>query len=490
MNHFWQVSGIIFWCILGVSIILRLIYGKNWLLKIGANTFFGAGLITSIKTLIQESKQRDIKEDTVAKVGAHIIWRLTRVGIFALLFALIPFLLLFQQNQLIGKQNELITFQNKRIDKQTELDSLQTIKLQIQNDLFLNQNNLFADQNIKVTKQTNLLEDQNRLFGNQNLLVRSQNTRVDSQLVLMRTQNDLFVGQNERIDTQNDRIRLQNNLIEADRRSSLVFLMSNILDKVDEEIKTQKKLLNNKKFNAYDKIFKLSHPLVGRIVALSKTFKPYRILEGDKLSGLVSPERGQLFISLMKSQLDSFTQNTIVADGDFSNAIIGRAHLSNLNLANASLSGSNLDRADLTGTNLSEANLRDASLKTTIFRGANLRWAILDKSNIQSTNFQWANLRQVSFIDADLSYSRFDEADLREADLRGANLDGVNYYGADMSSVNFGGVKNLNVNRLAEAKTLFQCENLLSEIESQLQKENPCLFTKEGCNVEPAMDGY
>lgn len=64
-------------------------------------------------------------------------------------------------------------------------------------------------------------------------------------LALLFQQNQLLTRQNEKLDdqnimfnTQNERINLQNNLLEADRRSSLVFLMSNLLDKMDDEITT------------------------------------------------------------------------------------------------------------------------------------------------------------------------------------------------------------------------------------------------------------
>ena len=109
--------------------------------------------------------------------------------------------------------------------------------------------------------------------------------------------------------------------------------MSNILDKVDEEIREQK--LKSK--------YRLSKPLINRIVALSKAFRPYRMMEGDTLSKkLVSPERGQLFIALMENNLDSLTQQTIASNGDFSYAVIGEINLKRAILSDAKLEGGDL----------------------------------------------------------------------------------------------------------------------------------------------------
>ncbi|MBK7873354.1 MAG: pentapeptide repeat-containing protein [Saprospiraceae bacterium] len=173
--------------------------------------------------------------------------------------------------------------------------------------------------------------------------------------MLLGLQDEKFGIQNMLLRDQNDRIKLQNNLLEADRRSSLVFLMSNILDKMDDEIKINlmrtKNAINRGEFSP-DSIperlrYKLSDALIGRIIALSRAFQPYQMMQSDTLSGqLVSPERGQLFISLMQNKLDSATQNTIVAAGDFSYAIIGKISIENavldeINLAFSSLKGAN-----------------------------------------------------------------------------------------------------------------------------------------------------
>ncbi len=58
---------------------------------------------------------------------------------------------------------------------------------------------------------------------------------------LLLSQNGLLKSQNDLLGNQNGFIKQQMSLEEASRRGALVMLMSNIMDKVDDEIKEQKK---------------------------------------------------------------------------------------------------------------------------------------------------------------------------------------------------------------------------------------------------------
>ena len=252
---------------------------------------------------------------------------------------------------------------------------------------------------------------------------------------LLMQQNGLLRQQNDKFDLQNERLNLQNNLLEADRRSSLVFLMSNILDKVDEEIREQKQKM---KVVTDSTKYSLSKPLVNRIIALSKAFKPYRMMEGDSLSDLVSPERGQLFIALMENSLDSATQNTIVERGDFSRAVIGEVVIPFSNLSGAYLSGADLSGAYLWGTYLwgaylSGANLSGADLSEADLWGADLWGADLWGADLWGANLSGADLSEADLSEADLWGADLSEADLSEADLWGADLSEADLWGADLS---------------------------------------------------------
>ncbi len=314
----------------------------------------------------------------------------------------------------------------------------------------------------------------------------------------------VLMKQNEKIDLQNERVNIQNNLMEAERRSSLVFLMSNILDKVDDEIKNQKDTIT---FFTDSTKFSLSSPLVSRIVALSRAFRPYRLLDSNVLSNyLVSPERGQLFIALMGNKLDSKTQNKIVKSGDFSNAIIDEINLSRANLDRANLNETKLSRANLQGASLVEANLNwanlvSANLSTSNLSGANLKNANLTGANLigtnlspgfydkkihRMTNLKRANLSIAILAGANLSRAYLVETNLSGAFLEGANLSGVNLENANLNNTNLKevdlyGATNLSQEQLLRTASLYKTQNIPLEIERQIRKKKPCLFTKEGC---------
>ncbi len=129
--------------------------------------------------------------------------------------------------------------------------------------------------------------------------------------ILLFHQNQLLTNQNEKIDKQ---ILLE----EASRRSSLNFLLANVLDEIDEELDDPK---NTKR--------KLSSQLIGRISSLSQSFQPYRFIDSDTMiSRPLSPERGSLLLALAKSDintesLDEICGKTIFWDVVLNNSMLG-----------------------------------------------------------------------------------------------------------------------------------------------------------------------
>ena len=310
----------------------------------------------------------------------------------------------------------------------------------------------------------------------------------------------LLWQQNKKIDLQNDRINIQNNLLEADRRSSLIVMMSNILDRVDDEI--QNKQLEFEELNTHpDSMqFPLSKPLINRIVALSRAFQPYQKLQGDTLSHkLISPERGQLFISLMENQLDSFTQNTIVQKGNFDYAIIGEINLNHANLHGANLHETDLRGAilhdailrgaDLRGANLEVANLEGADLSGADFIKVNFGGADLDGAHLNGTHLDGAHFDYADLSGADLSGAFLGLAELPMADLSGADLSGTDLRraylrGTNLSRANFLQTYNHSKEQLLKTKSLYKSIALDPSLKTQLQNERPCLFTEKGCSTE------
>ena len=80
--------------------------------SIGSWFFLGGDLKQSIKQLVIEARDKNqtISDDTLGNVLAHGAWRLTRIGCFAVLVALIPLLILMIQTTLLYYQNNKSKF--------------------------------------------------------------------------------------------------------------------------------------------------------------------------------------------------------------------------------------------------------------------------------------------------------------------------------------------------------------------------------------------
>src|SRR5262249_17519619 len=156
-----------------------------------------------------------------------------------------------------------------------------------------------------------------------------------------------------------NKIQEQSELMQSARKSNMTFLLNDILDKVDDDLK------NNPNRNLTDKT------IANIVKAFNNSFIPYRNWEGDSLSekGL-SPERGQLLLALYKKNMDSSSFNKIKRSADFSGSDLKYGDLGGIDL-----NGANLENADFSNANLSGANLKGADL-----RGANLYGAHADSA--------------------------------------------------------------------------------------------------------------
>lgn len=316
-----------------------------WISKKVGGIFLGWQLKNSIHRLFVELKQGKATEQTLADVATYTLWRLTRIGLFAVLATLIP-----------------VTF----IAIQTYLFSIQNKKIEVQN---------------------------------------------------------------QEIEVQNQRMIQQTYLQEAERRSSQVFLFSNIQDKIDEELKDPR----NKKHT-------LSNQTIGRIIALSLALKPYRYLDGDTLIQTpISPERGQLLLSLTNIGLDSLSLLKIIKNGNFSNAEMINAKLDSVNFSGINLSDADLSDANLSDADLSNADLSDADLSGAILRNTNLSSAVLIAAELNDADLIGANLSCANLNVADLRAANLSSADLINANLSSANLSSANLSGADLRRTNLRG---------------------------------------------------
>lgn len=267
---------------------------------------------------------------------------------------------------------------------------------------------------------------------------------------LLQNQNNLVANQTELLTRQNKLIENQMSLEEASRRGSLVMLMSNIFDKVDDEIAMQKAemIRRGKKVND-DTKFTISQSLIGQIAALSQAFKPYRFMDGDTLIGKpLSPERGQLLMTICGLPLDTATLDRIFANCPFIDSDLRGVYLNN-----TYLSGAYLDGSDFSNGYLHESILRKA---------------LLFEAKLTGVFLDHANLSDASMFNADL----------QEAHVEGTNVKDTKFIGANFSSVDLSKVVNLSNEQVITARTLYKCELPKNINVEKLKKEKPELFRK------------
>lgn len=228
---------------------------------------------------------------------------------------------------------------------------------------------------------------------------------------ILLNQNRLMEQQNELIAKQNKRLDQQTYLQEAERRSSLVFQLGNILDAIDREVKSDV---------GTNEIRDISSELIGRIISLSGLLRPYRYLENDSLiQEALSPERGQLLVSLLNSEIDINTLRKIYTSANFSYA---------------DMKNSRLTHFDLNQARLMSSDFRGAYVLSTSFSNGKLMNCKFDRASLTQTNFDGATLSNSSLIECDLSYSSFAKADLENVNLTRANLSGTVFYETNLKN--------------------------------------------------------
>ncbi len=254
--------------------------------------------------------------------------------------------------------------------------------------------------------------------------------RLDSQIKLLRDQNKI--------------VNAQNVLIESERRSSLNTELTSIFESIE-------KFLDENDATEVEYI-KLSKLLIGRISALSRVLKPYKMIgENGLLTDTpISPERGHLLLVLTNLKVDM--RPILDLGADFSNAELDATKLGKLvlvkaNLDNINFQGFRVNEADLSESSFINANLSKAYFKKTNFKKAILENAILDKIVIHHSDLSEVILRSASLKGANISHSNLTDADLRSSKLNGAFLRHATlptsdkFRGADVTGVDFQGAR-------------------------------------------------
>jgi uncharacterized protein YjbI with pentapeptide repeats len=229
-------------------------------------------------------------------------------------------------------------------------------------------------------------------------------------------------------------------LLEADRRSALIFELSSILNGLDRYI--------NRENNAKDSgiLGDLPSNLKGRIIALSRSLKPYYYLDESYpettkgntsakkdrqklIKKPLSPERAQLLISLIFSGVNLQS----IQDADFSSADLQGAKLAKANLQNIRLVGANLKDANLVAAKLGDAILKNVNLRGADLIDADLEFADLTGADLSEARLKDAKLQGAHLNDANLTNASFEGATLANAKLRNADLTGASLSRADLT---------------------------------------------------------
>nr|WP_262922112.1 pentapeptide repeat-containing protein [Aquimarina acroporae] len=152
--------------------------------------------------------------------------------------------------------------------------------------------------------------------------------------------------------------------------------------------------------------------------------QPYKYKEGEKLiDKKISPERGQLLYSLIKSDLGQQSLSDIFYAGDFEYSSLREVSLGRgVYLKYAKLNHSNLYKANMPAANLASSELKEVDMSYINLSDANLSRARLIEANVKN-----AEMAGIDLTNANLSGADFTGADLSEAKLWGAKIVDANF---------------------------------------------------------------
>ena len=243
---------------------------------------------------------------------------------------------------------------------------------------------------------------------------------------------------------QNEKIEVQNQLIEGQRRAALMFEMTSILEAISDRRLSPGGGLDAGGGNPR---IVLPEVLVGRIRALSRSLRPYRYLDvssdsrapgratrwhraaawigvsldtdATKLTDRpLSPERGQLLLTLVDSRIDMETIN-----GSFFRRPIAPGKVVILDPKElTAVRPADFSYADLRGADLRHAHLEGSLLRSADFREINGNGIVLERADLAGADFTWAILAKANLRGAFISGTNFTNANLEGADLESAHL--------------------------------------------------------------------
>ncbi len=295
---------------------------KWWLLKKSGTPILGNKLKKSINNALNEYKEyKTVSTDTVSDVSSSVIWRVTRVGLFAFLFAVVPSLVLLYQTKLIMNQNNLITSQNNLV----EADRRSSLVF-VMGDVLADLNEELKYKGSSTRNISNTLE-----------------ARIIGLCMAMKPYRYMENGE----------------LIERPISSERGQLLFTLL-KSDLASESSQDILNLSDFS-YTNFYKVN---LGRGVNLK-----YARLNYSDLTQAEMPAANLQSSELREAEMDGIN----LTDSNLKRAQLQEASLQKAELLSVDFTNANLSGADLTGADLTEAIMWGAKLK-----GANITNAVLD----------------------------------------------------------------------------------------------------------------
>jgi hypothetical protein len=176
----------------------------------------------------------------------------------------------------------------------------------------------------------------------------------------------------------------------------------------------------------------------------------------------------QVILELICKRKPSFNEEL-----DLQNSNLRKAQLSEGHLEYADLRGADLRGADLKFAFISSARLNGAILTKADIKSAHLEEAELEKAHLEGAYLEHSILKGVNLTEAHLEGTHLDYSNLgyiewtindqvhhhiSNTKLRGAFLEGANLEYADLQKADLKGAKNLTVDQLSKAKTLYKAE--------------------------------
>ncbi len=295
-----------------------------WLLKKSSVPIFGTRLKRSISNAINEYKEyKTVSVDTVSDVSSSVIWRITRIGLFAFMVAVIPAAVLIFQTKLLMNQNRFIESQNNLVEADRR------------SSLVFVMSDVLSDFNEELKYKGSSSRN----------ISKTLEARIISLCMAMKPYRFMENGE------------LIKNPISPERGQLLFSLLQS-----DLGTESSRDILNSADF-AYTDLRKVN---LGRGVYLK-----YARLDYSDLTQVQMPAANLERAELKEAQMSKV---------NLSDAVLKRARLNNANLQQAELLSADLTNANLYGTDLSGADLSEATLWGTKFEGADLSDAILDNA--------------------------------------------------------------------------------------------------------------